>query len=90
MKRIIKRPRLVIELFVNVRKKDLRIVEYGTWYVSEGSIVLDDKEDVATLIKDTDHDILPILRHVRTRIINRRNPYFSAKTGKPLSKWFTI
>ena len=90
MKRIVKQKGCVTELFLNIRKKHLRVVEYSEWYVSTGSIYLDDKEDVFSIIKDTDHDIRPILNQVYTRVITRRNPYFSSKTGKPLSKWFTI
>lgn len=91
MKRIVKQSNRVMELFVNVRKKTLRVVEYGNWYVATGWINLE-KEDVDSLLRDTDHDILPILRNVHTDIIFPfpRNPYFSSKTRKPLSKWFTI
>lgn len=89
MKRIVKKSNRVYELFVNVSKKNLRVVEYGTWYVSEGSIGLE-RKDIDSLLKDTDHDIDFIIRCVYMQFINRRNPYFSSKTGKPLSKWFDL
>lgn len=89
MKRIVKTRDRVIELFVNVRKKSLRAVEYGRWYVATDCIFLE-KDDLSSLLKDTDHDIMPIILQMRGKFIHRRNPYFSSKTGRPLSKWFTI
>lgn len=89
MKRIIRTKECVYEMFLNVRTKDLRVIEYGTWYVAVGSLRLE-KDDVRTILNDTDRDVLPILRDVYSRIIDRRNPYFSSKTGRPLSKWYDI
>lgn len=88
MKRIIKQSSRVFELFVNVRKSTLRVVEYGPRYVCEGSMYLNSQE-LDALSNDTDHDILPIIRQVRARYIGRRNPYFSS-LGQPLTKWFEV
>ena len=90
MKRIVKQKDRVYELFLNVRNRTLRVVKYGTWFVSIGMTYLDEKNDVKSIMYDTDHDIEPILRDIYTQRVNRRNPYFSAKTGKPLSKWYSI
>ena len=89
MKRVIKTKVCVYELFLNVRTRELRVVEYGTWYVVSGSLFLD-KDGVRSILNDTDFDIAPILRNLQCHFIDRRNPYFSSKTGKPLSKWFAI
>lgn len=89
MKRIIKESSRVFEIFVNVREKTLRVVEYGDWYVAYGEKHLKD-EELRSLITDPDHDIKPIIQGIYGRFIGRRNPYFSSKTGKPLSKWFEI
>lgn len=79
----------MLELSLNVRQKRLRVVEYGRWYVAADSCYLDD-EDVRSIFIDTDDEVMPILNSLNGKIIHRRNPYFSSKTGKPLSKWFTI
>ena len=90
MKRIIKQTDRVIELYVNVRTHHLRVVEYTPNYVGSGSIYLDNGSDVRSILNDTYNDIVPYLRLVRTYFLARRNPYFSTKTGKPLSKWHSI
>lgn len=89
MKRIVKQQERVIELFLNIREKKVRAVEYGRWYVAVGSISLSSTE-LEALLNESDHDINPIIQQIYGRFIHRRNPYFSSKTGKHLSKWFTI
>ena len=91
MKRIIKTSDRVYEAILNVRNKELRIYEYGTWYTSFGVLRLDN-DAIKIFLDGDDNDILPIIESVYTLfdILPHRNPYFSSKTGKPLSKWFTI
>lgn len=89
MKRIIKQTNRVFEVFFNLSKKTLRVVEYGDWYVAYGEKNLNDN-DLLLLLKGSDCEVLSIFQGIYARFIGRRNPYFSSKTGKPLSKWFEI
>lgn len=94
MKRILKSETEVVIFEWNVRSKFCTISHYfnDTNYCKSIRVLLNDDE-IVCLDSDSDDDVSRYVLAYNRPVhfyYRRRNPFFSSKTGKPLSAWFKL